>query len=120
MEPVDFFPMPLTVSQYTLNKSKIRPYIERIRKLAVQKGSFALQYSESVKEDGELKACSILSTKQSRQVSADSFQLQDVIQPLSSPVGIDFSMKQALLAVVSPVIEDDPKSFWNNLSMKMD
>lgn len=110
----DFFEMKMTVSQYTLNHCKPRPYIEDIRKIVFNKGSFEMNYSSSVDESGEMLSCCIMSKKQMKTIGDKSFSLTDILCR-KHPIGISTDRKQALLNVIFPVIKEEQKQFWNDL-----
>lgn len=110
----DFFEMKMTVSQYTLNRCKTRPYIENIRKIVLKKGSFEMSYYSSVDDSGEMLSCCIMSKKQMKTVDDKYFSLANILRR-KLPIGISTERKQALLNVILPVIKEEQKQFWNDL-----
>ncbi|KFB46968.1 hypothetical protein ZHAS_00014983 [Anopheles sinensis] len=64
MHAANFFHTTYNVSQYTLNKCKNRPYIDKIKRIVVKKGSCELHNSNSV-DVGEVKKCLLFSKRNS-------------------------------------------------------
>lgn len=112
----DFFQTTVTASQYTLNKLHPRPYIENIRKVVLNKGSYQFGYSSSVEEGSELIRCLLFSKKQLKMISESNFKFDHTLKRLKAPRGIDSDRKKALLDTILPVIEESKKQFWKDLA----
>lgn len=110
----------MNVTQYTLNKCKKRPYIDKIKQIIVRKGSLKLHYSNSVLDEDEIQSCVLFSTKQLRQVTAEGFKLEDTLITQTEPVGLDAARKDTLLGVICPLIREEQKVFWESLPVKQE
>ena len=75
MDATSFVQPGFSVSQYTLNKCKNRPYIENIRRIIVRKGCLDLLLSDSVANGVEVQSFSLFSKKQLKLVTTDEFDL---------------------------------------------
>ncbi|XP_055627194.1 uncharacterized protein LOC129769139 [Toxorhynchites rutilus septentrionalis] len=111
----DFFEMKMTVSQYTLTNCKPRPYIENIRKIIFEKGSYEMNYSSAVNDSEKMHSCCIMSKKQMKIVIHKDFNLANILTRRKDPAGITTDRKKALLNAILPVIKEEQKLFWNNL-----
>lgn len=117
MEVADFFQAELTVSQYTLNLCKPRPYVDTMRKVVFQKGRYELGYASNINSE-DLVYCKLFSKKQLRLIEKDTFSLEANVRWQKSPRGIEADRKASLLAVVVPVITEEEKPFFIDLPTK--
>lgn len=112
----DIFQSDFSVSQYTLNKLKPRPYIDNIRQVVIRKGSFDLEYSNSLTVNSTMKRCNLFSKKQQKFISVATFDFESTLNWNLKPRGIDAERKRALLRTILPLIEEEKKGFWNDLA----
>lgn len=118
MQPQDFFESQLQISQYTLNNLNPRPYMENIKQVVIRKGSFVLNYAESLDSDAVLHSAMLFSKKQLKMVTLPNFDLVAGLKFKQEPRGIEPERKTALLKVILPVIDDEKKEFWRTLAEK--
>lgn len=114
MQPHYFFRTELTVTQYTLNQIHPRPYIDKIRKIEFEKGSYNIGYANSVTSK-KLSHCMLFSKKQQKLTSEQGFSMERYLYRQKHPRGINEDRKTALLSVVLPVIPEEKKAFFQNL-----
>lgn len=117
MQVTDFFQTKMNVSQYTLNSCKPRPYVENMRKVVFKKGKYELGYSDGINGD-KLKYCKLFSKKQSGLINQDTFSIEANLLRQTSPRGIDTDRKASLLAVITPIVSEQEKSFYVDLPTK--
>lgn len=117
MDVDDFFQAKLNVSQYTLNRSNPRPYIDNMRKVIFEKGRCEIGYSSNISGE-ELHYCQLLSKKQLKLVETGAFNLSANVSWQTSPRGIEPERKASLLGVVLPLIDEEEKAFFNDLPIK--
>lgn len=117
MQPADFFQAKLTVSQYTINQCKPRPYVDTMRKVVFEKGRYELGYTDNINSE-DFKYCKLFSKKQLKLVEKDSFSIDTNVRWQNAPRGIEEEKKTSLLKVVLPLVTEEEKPFFIDLPTK--
>lgn len=118
MHHQDFFETRLQISQYALKNIHPRPYMDKMKQVVIQKGSYALKYGDSLNMGAVLDSVMLFTKKQLKVVSSTGFDLFQDLHFKQLPRGIELKRKTALLKVILPVIEEDKKEYWKTLAEK--